>query len=111
MSETTNITLAGKDYPVRPLTLRQVRDVFPVLSGLSGLNLKEADSINTLVNAVSTTLRRDHPELTEEVILDQEVTVAELTTALRVVGKLAGLKYKDEVPSAPGEAQAAAGVE
>jgi hypothetical protein len=101
------IVLAGVNYPVRPLTLKQIRDIFPVLSGLRGIDLNNPESINTLVGAVSTALMRDHQELTPEFILDQEVTVAELTSALRGVGSLAGLKYRDEQAQLPGEAPAA----
>jgi hypothetical protein len=101
----TTITLGGTEYQVRPLTLRQLRLVFPVLGKLRGLDLNNPESTDPVIEAIVTTLKRDYPDVTVDVILDMEITVEQLTTAIRTIGAMSGLKYEE--PKTPGENLAA----
>lgn len=96
--EPVTITLADKSYSIRPLTLRQTRDIEVATSKTDYPS--HTDQLCAILDAV---LRRDHEAaLPEGGVLDMEVTMPELHEAASQIKKLAGMQV---VPA--GEAKAA----
>jgi len=104
MAEAITITLGGREFTVRPLTFRQLRDVEEALGKAAKAGpLTRIDfdaAIDILVAAVS----RAHPELTRDAILDFEGAKPEITAATNAILRLSG--YVKETGAAPGEAAA-----
>jgi len=108
MSETIKIALAGQEYSVRRLTLRQLRAL-----GIGGVAanakresenpaIREEAAYDRYVEVIATALSRDNPEMTAEAILEAEVNgIGEVLVAVNAIFEFSGL-----VPA--GEAQAAA---
>lgn len=101
----TTITLAGRDFKLRPLTLRQLRIIEPAF--LRGVGLGDSQAFGEAVSVVDAALSRDYPEMTGDALLDAEITHDEMREAVTRIGEHAGLLRKDGEP-APGEAAAAA---
>jgi len=132
MPEAVNvITLGGRDYPVQPLSVRQLRVVVPAVTGLlrelgpmvvaaerlklgsegltpdmfeammSSLQLTEAQ-FDFLITAIHGTLVRTHPNMTKDDFLNLDATMMELFSALPMVMNMTGLLRSKE--GAPGEA-------
>ena len=109
--ETITLKLAGTDYQVRRLTLRQIkmlgignakrRDQLAVLETTSN-EQKEKDWYDAATSAVGAALTRDHADVA---IDDLEATLAELTKAYLDVLQFSGLVPKGD--PAPGEVAAA----
>jgi hypothetical protein len=84
-----NLTLAGRDYELRPLTLGQLRlllDAIAALGGKSGGALVEAAA-----EIIAAGLSRDHPELTAEAVLALEIGLDEANRAVAAILRAAGL--------------------
>lgn len=97
------ITLAGTEYTVRPLTLRQARAVG---IGVMKFNSDEAftGSIDQAIGVLSAALSRDYPEMNEQKLLDSEIDFREARAAADQVLEFSGfVKPKD---GAPGEGEA-----
>ena len=98
------VRLAGHDFYVAPLSLRQIlaiADYVPKLSALGADNLS-GERLAPLAEVLWHGLRRAHPKLTREEFFDLPITIAELVAALPVVIEQAGGK---KVDAAPGEAE------
>jgi hypothetical protein len=100
------VQLAGREFGVAPLSLRQilaVADYVPKLSAIGPENLS-GERLAPLAEVLWHGLRRGHPKLEREEFFDLPMTVAELVAALPVVIEQAGGK---KVDAAAGERVAA----
>jgi hypothetical protein len=101
----TTITIAGRRYNLRPLTLGQLRIVLPAFARAAGLG--KEDAIDAAVDILAAALARDTPEMTRAALLEAEMLPAELIAAVDGIAKLSGLVPQGD--AAPGEASASAG--
>jgi hypothetical protein len=86
------VRLAGRDFCVAPLSLRQilaVADYVPKLSGI-GAETMSGERLAPLAEILWHGLRRGHPALTRDEFFDLPITIAELMAALPVVIEQAG---------------------
>jgi hypothetical protein len=100
------VRLAGRDFHVAPLSLRQIlaiADYVPKLSGI-GTDAISGERLTPLAEVLWHGLRRAHPRLSRDEFLDLPITVAELVAALPTVIEQAGGRGVD---AAAGESQAA----
>ncbi len=103
--DSLKITLAGKEYSVRQLTLRQGRAL-----GIGVLREQPASpdaafsaSVDQSIEILATALARDYPEMTADALLNLEIDVREARAAADQVLVYAGfLKAAPDAP--PGEA-------
>jgi hypothetical protein len=89
-----SVRLAGREFYVAPLSLRQIlaiADHVPKLSGITAENLS-GERLSPLAEVMWHGLRRAHPALTREEFFDLPVTIGELVAALPVVIEQAGGK-------------------
>jgi hypothetical protein len=94
LSTARKVTLAGRDFYVAPLSLRQIlaiADHVPKLSGITVENLS-GERLMPLAEVVWHGLRRAHPALTREEFFDLPIPIGELVAALPVVIEQAGGK-------------------
>jgi hypothetical protein len=102
------VRLAGRDFHVAPLSLRQIlaiADHVPKLSGIDAGNLS-GERLAPLAEVLWHGLRRAHPRLTREEFYDLPITIAELVAALPVVIEQAGGRRVDAAAGEPGAASA-----
>lgn len=105
MTANATITLAGRDYKVRPLTLGQLRIILPAFARAGRI---DADSgVDSAIDIVSAALSRDHAEITRDALLDMEVTPKELTGAVGAIALLSGLVAGDAQAGEAGAAPSA----
>jgi hypothetical protein len=95
------LRLGGEEWPLRPLTLKQIQEIEPLLR-----QDDSAGSIAAAVAIVAVALSRDHPAAAEKLI-EIEATTQEIGAAMREVLRLGGFIAK-EGEAAPGEAPAGA---
>jgi hypothetical protein len=91
------VRLAGRDFYVAPLSLRQIlaiADHVPKLSSI-GLDTLSGERLLPLAEVLWHGLRRAHPGLTRDEFFDLPVTIAELVAALPVVIEQAGGRKVD----------------
>lgn len=105
------VRLAGRDFFIAPLSLRQIlgiADHVPKLSGI-GLDNLSGERLMPLAEVLWHGLRRAHPGLTRDEFFDLHITIAELVAALPVVIEQAGGKRVDgavgELPAASASMQ------
>lgn len=94
------VRLAGADFYVAPLSLRQIlaiADYVPKLSAIGADNVS-GERLAPLAEVLWHGLRRAHPKLTREEFFDLPITIAELVAALPVVIEQAGGKRIDAEP-------------
>lgn len=103
----TTITLSGRSYALRPLTLGQLRRVLPAFARAAGLEREEA--IDAAIDIVAAALERDHPALTRDALLGIEMRPVELIAAVDAIARLSGLVPDEAGDAASGEAGASAG--
>jgi hypothetical protein len=99
------VRLAGREFSIAPLTLRQtlaIADYVPKLAAITSENIS-GERLAPLAEVVWHGLRRAYPDLTREEFLELPITVAELATALPIVIEQAGSKKAE---SSGGEAPA-----
>ena len=99
------VRLAGRDFHVAPLSLRQIlaiADYVPKLSGIGAEDIS-GERLSPLAEVLWHGLRRAHPRLTRDEFFDLPITVAELVAALPTVIEQAGGR---KVDAAAGEPQA-----
>ncbi len=108
------VTLAGREWFVAVLAMRQARIVVPALmrlmpvlqnlqAGLEGaaqLSEKDYDAILDVVHAA---LTRAYPRLTRDAFLDLPASTPELISALAVVTRQTGFFKPAEADASPGE--------
>jgi hypothetical protein len=86
------VRLAGRDFHVAPLSLRQIlaiADYVPKLSGI-GTDDISGERLSPLAEVLWHGLRRAHPRLTRDEFFDLPITIAELVAALPTVVEQAG---------------------
>ena len=86
------VRLAGRDFHVAPLSLRQIlaiADYVPKLSGITAENVS-GERLTPIAEVVWQGLRRAHPKMTRDEFLDLPATLGELVAALPVVIEQAG---------------------
>jgi hypothetical protein len=103
MAEPITITLGGRDFTVRPLTIGQFRQIYPAI--FKGAGLASDEGYDQAIRCIAAALERDHPEMTVAAILALETTVGELAAAFVAIMRHAGLK----LGASPGEAPAGPG--
>jgi hypothetical protein len=99
LSAARAVRLAGRDFFVAPLSLRQIiaiADFVPKLSAISAETLS-GERIAPLAEVLWHGLRRAHPQLTRDEFFDLPVTIAELVAALPAVIEQAGGRRIDAV--------------
>jgi hypothetical protein len=80
------IRLGAEDWVVRPLTLRQVQDIEPILVA-SATDAK--NNVRAAIEIVSIALLRDHSEAASR-LADIEATASEIGAAMTQVLRLGG---------------------
>ncbi|HKT18011.1 MAG TPA: hypothetical protein VJR47_08220 [Stellaceae bacterium] len=100
----TPITLAGRSFTLRPLTLGQLRVILPAFARAAGLAREEA--VDAAIDILAAALSRDAPEITRATLLGWEMLPAELIAAVDAIARLSGLVQQE---AQPGEAPASAG--
>lgn len=103
MSETM-VTLAGRDFTIRPLTLGQLRVVLDVVAGLEGK--AGGELVEAAARIIQAGLSREEPTVTLEAVLAMEASLDEVNTVVAAILQTAGLKAGG-LPSS-GEAMPAA---
>lgn len=97
LMEARTVRLAGRDFYVAPLSLRQIlaiADYVPKLSGITAETLS-GERLSPLAEVLWHGLCRAHPKLTREEFFDLPITIAELVAALPVVIEQAGGRKVD----------------
>lgn len=99
------IELGGHEWVIRPLTLRQVQEIEPILmeSALGGKG-----NVGSAMEIVAIALRRDHPEVAAK-LADVEATAPEVGAAMSAVLRLGGFiqaEASGDTPSGEGGAGA-----
>ena len=95
------ITLGDKKWTVRPLTLRQVQEIEPILLGGAS---EAAGSVSAAMAIVAIALRRDHADAAAA-LGDVEATAPEIGAAMAAILRLGGfLPAAAEGDVRPGEA-------
>jgi hypothetical protein len=79
------IRLGAHEWPVRPLTLRQVQEIEPILMASAEAN----GNIAAAMAIVAIALRRDHAEAAAS-LGDVEATAPEIASAMAAVLRLGG---------------------
>jgi hypothetical protein len=91
------VRLAGHDFYIAPLSLRQIlaiADHVPKLSGITAETMS-GERLSPLAEVLWQGLRRAHPKLTRDEFLDLPIPLGELVAALPVVIEQAGGKRVD----------------
>jgi hypothetical protein len=111
MTEANSLKLAGTDYPLQPFTLRQQRDIGALVMNVppdpkteTGYSL----NVDRSVKFVAIALSRNHPQMTAEKILGEEIAIVDITEAATQVLRFAGYLPKEEGSASTGEAAEAA---
>lgn len=102
--DNTEISLGGKTFTIKPLTIRQLTTILPIFIEQADKTLPER--LLGRIKIIATALARDYPEMTEEVIMDTEAPMKHLSEAVRKIGLLSGILTEDEGAEKAGEAPA-----
>jgi hypothetical protein len=94
------ITLGGREFAVEPLRLGQLRALLDALDDLSGKT--GGAVVDAAARVIQAGLARAMPDLTLDGVLELEATMDEVTQAVAVILKAAGLARPGD--AAPGEA-------
>ncbi len=100
------ITLGSKDYPVKPLNVRQMRVVIPAMVRLKGVHLGTIteQQIDDLVEIVYQAVYPCQDKLTRDDLMNMSISPLELIKAIPVIALQTGMAPKKEAE--PGEAPA-----
>jgi hypothetical protein len=104
MAETATIALGGRQFEIRALTFRQLRDIEEALGRALKAGAQTRIDFDAAVDIVAAALTRTDPAMNREAILDLEGTKADIVAATRAVLALSG--YVDGGEPSPGEDQA-----
>ena len=99
LSAARTVRLAGRDFYIAPLSLRQIlaiADHVPKLSGITAETMS-GERLTPLAEVLWQGLRRAHPKLTRDEFLDLPIPLGELVAALPVVIEQAGGKRIEAV--------------
>ncbi|HWB50174.1 MAG TPA: hypothetical protein VG651_13770 [Stellaceae bacterium] len=100
------ITLGGREFTIAPLRLGQLRALLDALDDLSGKS--GGAMVEAAARVVQAGLSRGLPDMTLDRVLELEATMDELTAAVSVILRAAGLAPQGE--TRPGEAMPVATV-
>ena len=92
LSQARTVRLAGRDFYIAPLSLRQIlaiADHVPKLSGITA-DTMTGERLTPLAEVLWHGLRRAHPKLTRDEFLDLPIPLGELVPALPGVIEQAG---------------------
>jgi len=107
------VCLAGRDFYIAPLSLRQIlaiADHVPKLSGITAENMS-GERLQPLAEVLWHGLRRAHPKLTRDEFFDLPIPIGELVAALPVVIEQAGgRKVEASVGETPPHRASAMGI-
>jgi hypothetical protein len=106
MSAPVTITLGGRALAVRPLTIGQFREIYPAV--FKGAGLASEEGYDQAIRCIAGALRRDHPEMTFDALLDLETDIDELSRAFIAIMRLSGLNL-GEAPAGPTTSAGSAG--
>jgi hypothetical protein len=110
MRGAVTVALGGRDFAIRPLTLRQLRDLGVALATMqeppAGAAEREKLAYDRMVEGLAIALRRDAPEMTADAIYDLEATLPELRAAWTALLAHSGLVPAGEAPAAAASAGA-----
>ena len=107
MREAT-ITLGGRDFAIEPLKLGQLRTLLDALDDLSGKS--GGAVVDAAARVIQAGLVRAMPDLTLNGVLELEATMDEVTEAVTVILRVAGLSRRaGERPGEAASARAGAG--
>jgi hypothetical protein len=95
------LRLGGDEWRVRPLTLRQIQEIEPLLRAADD---NAGHSIATAIKIIAVALARDHADASAK-LGDCEATAADIGLAMGAVLRLGGFIAEE---SPPGEGQAGA---
>lgn len=84
------IVLGGKEFLVRPLTIGQLRTIYPRI--FQGAALGTEEGYDKAIRCIAEALSGDHPEMTLAEVGNLRTSIPELSAAFVAVMKLAGLK-------------------
>jgi hypothetical protein len=97
------IRLGAHEWLVRPLTLRQVQEIEPILIP-SATDAK--GNVTAAIDIVAIALKRDHPDAANS-LADIEATAQEIGAAMAAVLRLGGfIEAPKDGGNVPGESQA-----
>ncbi len=104
-SEYPTIKLAGKDYPVKPLVVKQLRVVVPAMMRLRGARIESITEaqFDDLVEIAFLSVCPCQAGLTRDAFTDLPVKAIELMEAISVIAEQSGMVTKEQ---SPGEAPA-----
>lgn len=95
----TVVTLAGREFAIRPLTLGQLKVVIEVVAGLPGKGGGEL--VEAAARIIQAGLSRGDPAVTLDAVLAMEASLDEVNAAVATILKAAGLSPSGEaVPAA-----------
>lgn len=95
------ITLGGRDFAIEPLKLGQLRTLLDALDDLSGKS--GAAVIDAAARVIQAGLARAMPDLSLDALLEFEATMDEVTAAVTVILRAAGLSRQEG--KTPGEGE------
>lgn len=104
MAEIVAITLGGRQFEVRALTFRQLRDIEEALGRALKTGAQTKIDFDAAIDILAAALSRTDPSMNRDAILDLEGTKSEIVTATRTVLNLSGYLYGGDTP--PGEVPA-----
>src|SRR5260370_30202892 len=86
---TETIRLGARDFELRPLTLGQLRHLLDALDAMAGKS--GGALIDAAAEVVTAGLAAAHPDLTADMVLGCEASLAELNAAVAAILTMAGL--------------------
>jgi hypothetical protein len=90
----TNVTFGGRNFAVEPLKLGQLRALLDALDDLSGKS--GGAVVDAAARVIQAGLARAMPELTLDAVLELEATMDEVTAAVSVILRVAGLSRPND---------------
>lgn len=105
LSRAKKITLAGQEYFIAPLSLRNVLALPALSPKLQQIDMKNVtgEMFDPVVELIVRGLSRAYPKITKDNLLDMPIDIIELLDAVPIIMQQAGGQQRD---SAAGEATA-----
>ena len=102
----TKITLGGRNFAIEPLKLGQLRALLDALDDLSGKS--GGAVVDAAARVIQAGLVRAMPDLTLDAVLELEATMDEVTEAVSVILRAAGLSRQQPGEAGPATSETAA---
>lgn len=106
---TPTMKLAGKEWPVPPLAIKQLRIIVPASTVIGELRKGQGVSktqMDAILNVVHTALTRAHPGFPVDEFEEMDITLPELMEAVPTILEATGMRREAKEGTAPGEAPA-----